>query len=310
MPCSNGFELCAATTRSAFRAALDNLGLTIVSDEDAGALFARAADAADASAAGGAHPLHAFVRRLLPKAFTERPDGFYEKVRDQIKTDYSHLRKSFKRADLDLSGTLSVPEIRAVLAACDVAVDDDTLHRMMRRCDVDGHGEEIDYAQFTDLISDPELHRAHAKNTAQAYLTKENQKRFTPTPAVNHFTMEEWAVRPGMRALTPPPGQATLDYDDGLEAGAAVRHRNNNAAAAATARATTGAWVPPPTAVYEADRYGHGEPVGDGYYHEEERKPPRVNAWAGPGSPTAVQAPPKQRRSRENPNAGGRHTVG
>ena len=42
----------------------------MVSDEGAGALFARAAGAANAAAAGGAAPLHAFVRRLLPAAFT------------------------------------------------------------------------------------------------------------------------------------------------------------------------------------------------------------------------------------------------
>jgi Ca2+-binding EF-hand superfamily protein len=37
-------------------------------------------------------------------------------------TDHSSLRKSFKSADLDLSGTLSVSEIRAVLDACHVKV--------------------------------------------------------------------------------------------------------------------------------------------------------------------------------------------
>ena len=146
----------------------------------------------------------------------------------------------------------------------------------------------------------------HAKNTAQAYLTKDNQKRFTPTPAVNHFVMEEWAVRPGMRGPTPPPGQVGPDYEDGLEAGAAVRGapvrtvpRNSN----------VGNWVPPPTAVYEMDGYGPGEAVGEGHYYPEQRKPQRVNAWAGPASPTAVQAPPKQRRSEDNRNAGGRHTA-
>ena len=312
-------------TRSAFRVALDNLGLTVVSDEDAGALFARASGASDASSAGGAHPLQAFVRRLLPQAFSSSDGaGFYDKIRDTIKTDYTQLRRSFKRADVDLSGTLSVPEIRSVLAACDITVDDDTLYRMMRRCDLDGNGAEIDYSQFADLISDPELHRIHAKNTAQAYLTKENQKRYTPTPAVNHFKMEEWAVRPGMRQLTPtpPPGQASLDFVDGLEAGAVARSARNSLAAATTA-ATTREWVPPPTAVYEMDGGargaaaapgggggGGGDGDDDGYYYEEARKPPRmVNAWAGPGSPTAVQAPPKQRKSAGNQNAGGRHTA-
>lgn len=218
-PCGSG-----VVTRGHFRDALNTLGLTVVSEEDVSALFARAADATAAAAtAGDAYPLQAFVRRLLPRAFTAtaRPDSFHDKLRDHIKTDASRLRRSFKSADRDLRGTLSVGEIRAVLAACDVAVDDDTLDRMMRRCDLDGNGgeSEIDYAQLAELISSPELTRAHAKNTAQGYLLKENRRLHTPTPAVTHFVMEEWAVRPEMRGDSRPGGAEaeSLDYQRSLE---------------------------------------------------------------------------------------------
>jgi hypothetical protein len=34
-------------------------------------------------------------------------------------------------------------------------VDDDTLYRMMRQCDLDGNGEEVDYSQFAELVGSP-----------------------------------------------------------------------------------------------------------------------------------------------------------
>lgn len=308
-----------SVTRGAFRSALhDVLGLKMARDDDVDALFSRCCAGASS---GDAHPVHSFVRRLLPEAFTERPDGFYDKIRDRIPTDFGFLRKSFKRADVDKSGTLSVGEIRSVLRACDIAVDDDTLYRMMRKCDLDGSGAEVNYSQFAELIGSSELAGLHAKNTAQAYLLKEKRRPFTPTPAVNHFTSEQWEVRPEMgsdaRRAPPETTQADRADEDALEVGATAR--SSFAVPGRTGRE----WVPPPTRVYEVDyEAAPGEPnLGSGHYVlPEETKPARVHAWGGasgdrPGHATdqTDAHTPRTRTARrsvtKNGNAGGRHTA-
>jgi Ca2+-binding EF-hand superfamily protein len=211
-------------TFDAFRKALDGVGLATVSDEDArglydkfagdGAavgvdLFAKHGDAASATSSNpavrvnvnvkDAQPVQGFVRKLVPKVFVERPEA-------------ETLTASFRAKDANAKGTLSVGAIRSVLKKANVEVDDETLHRMMRRCDLgDGEGEDIDYERFAKLVSKPE---------------QKKLRPVSPTPRVNHVVMEEWELRPSVAA-------------------AAV------AAEEAGTMERVEAWVPPPTAVFE-----------------------------------------------------------
>lgn len=184
-------------TQKGFRRAMTAIGLDAVDDETARAAYARVArDAESKSRTENTYPrdaqtktvpTSAFVRAFLPpRVAVDRP------VRETV------------LAALLQSEPATEAEVRAVLEACDVDVEDPArvarLVRLVRRDKGDkkttptatATAPPLDYAKLAGMVSQPE---------------PRVRKAASPTPAVDHCVSEEWEIRDVSPPSTPsfPP---------------------------------------------------------------------------------------------------------
>lgn len=126
-----------------FQYALKSVGLGAVDPADAEKLFAEMAEGAEAVTVAQ------FTRKLTPGP-TQRPDA-------------DALRRSFESLDASQVGALSEEDIRGVLTACDVEVDQAAISRALSLCvaDPDLRGPDakgkIDYERFARAIGEADL---------------------------------------------------------------------------------------------------------------------------------------------------------
>ena len=132
-----------AVTSAVFKKALSSVGLGAVEASDADALFAKITDGASTITVAQ------FTRALAPGP-VRRPDA-------------NKLRESFETVDKAQVGALSEEDIRGVLVACDVEVDQAAIDRALSQCaaDTDLRGPDakgkIDYDRFARAIGDVDL---------------------------------------------------------------------------------------------------------------------------------------------------------
>jgi Ca2+-binding EF-hand superfamily protein len=132
-----------AVTIDVFTRALSSVGLGAVEASDADALFAKITDGASTITVAQ------FTRALAPGP-VRRPDA-------------NKLRESFETVDKAQVGALSEEDIRGVLVACDVEVDQAAIDRALSQCaaDTDLRGPDakgkIDYERFARAIGDVDL---------------------------------------------------------------------------------------------------------------------------------------------------------
>ena len=132
-----------AVTIDVFTRALSSVGLGAVEASDADALFAKITDGASTITVAQ------FTRALAPGP-VRRPDA-------------NKLRESFETVDKAQVGALSEEDIRGVLVACDVEVDQAAIDRALSQCaaDTDLRGPDakgkIDYERFARAIGDVNL---------------------------------------------------------------------------------------------------------------------------------------------------------
>ena len=132
-----------AVTSAVFKRALSSVGLGAVEASDADALFAKITDGASTITVAQ------FTRALAPGP-VRRPDA-------------NKLRESFETVDKAQVGALSEEDIRGVLVACDVEVDQAAIDRALSQCaaDTDLRGPDakgkIDYERFARAIGDVDL---------------------------------------------------------------------------------------------------------------------------------------------------------
>ena len=164
-------------TFEAFRTAMNALGLGTIDEETMAAAFARLASRMNTGDPKNVTPAtSAFVRAFLPpRVAVDRPE------------------KKTVLAALVRSKAVTESDVRDVLAACDVEVEDPAhIARLIRRSAAIGGEGTLDYAQLAVMVSRPET---------------VPRRIGSPTPAVNHCDVEDFEVRnvsPQTRPTFPP----------------------------------------------------------------------------------------------------------
>ena len=178
-------------TCAGFRRAMASLGLDAIDEETVSRAFARVAEAAETATSrstgdrnADAHSdvgvgTSAFVRAFLPpRVAVDRP------------------ARGAVLAALEKSEAATEAEVRAVLEACDVDVENPTrVARLVRLSRRDGKSEtktKLDYAKLAGMVSQPE---------------PPVRKAASPTPAVDHCATEAVEIRDASPPSTPsfPP---------------------------------------------------------------------------------------------------------
>ena len=172
-------------TPASFRRAMASLGLDAIDEETFAKTFARVAKEAETvsrNAASAVCSTSAFVRAFLPaRVAVDRP------------------ARGAVLAALEQSEAATEAEVRAVLEACDVDVEDPArvarLVRLSRRNGKNENettGRELDYAKLAGMVSQPE---------------PRVRKAVSPTPAVDHCAteaLEIWDASPPSTPSFPP----------------------------------------------------------------------------------------------------------
>ena len=193
MKCASLFDpdRVGRVTCAGFRRAMASLGLDAIDEETVSRAFARVAEAAETATSrstghrnADAHSdvgvgTSAFVRAFLPpRVAVDRP------------------ARGAVLAALEKSEAATEAEVRAVLEACDVDVENPTrVARLVRLSRRDGKSEtktKLDYAKLAGMVSQPE---------------PPVRKAASPTPAVDHCATEAVEIRDASPPSTPsfPP---------------------------------------------------------------------------------------------------------